>query len=347
MNVLPALSTTNLDASSGPARATSELIAIVWAPEEQRTEAIAKQLGAEVFHVHYLKYKTPIIAPFKYPLQVLRTWQILLQHRPKYAYVTNPPVFATMSAYLCSFLTGTKIVMDTHPPATFQSKWAWTLPLQRWMSRRVYANVSDQQRFKRMFEGWGSSPVFVFERPPKSAPSAPLSNTEPLKGDFNVAVVNTFAEDEPLDCVLEAARLLPDVHFYITGDLAKADKAVIDSAPKNCTFTGYLLGNNYWTLLRKAQSVMALTTWQNSLIMAGQDGITVNKPTLISKQETTAEYFTKGVVLVENTGTSIVDGIKEARRREQELVKETYQFLDQRQQQWEASFRQFEKYLGL
>lgn len=336
---------------SPPTRPTSELIVIVWAPEEQRTESIAERLNARLFHVHYLKYKTPIIAPLKYPLQALKTWQILLWHRPKYLYITNPPIFATVVAYLCSFLSGTKIIMDTHPPSLFHSNWAWTVPLQRLMSRLVHANITDQQRFKRMFEGWGASPTFVFERAPKVAPDTPLPDdarhATSAGAGFSVAVVNTFAEDEPLECVLEAARLLPDVHFYITGNVAKGDQATIAAAPANCTFTGYLHGNDYWNLLRRSRAVMALTTWQNSLIMAGQDGITVNKPTLISRQETTEEYFTKGVVLVENTGESIAAGVSEARRREQALIAETSEFLDERNKQWEKGFRQLEDFLRL
>jgi hypothetical protein len=315
------------------------IIAIVWAPEEQRTESLARRLNAPVHHVHYMKYKQPLYAPFKYPLQWLKTWQILFDLRPKFVFVTNPPVFAAYCVWLYCLVTGSRMLLDTHPPALYSQKWGWSVPLQRWVAKRAYINLTDQNRFKRMFEGWGAKNVIVLERPPKDVGAKNLTTqVDPTK--FEIGVVNTFAEDEPLQCILDAAALMPEVTFHITGDLEKGDKAQIASAPKNCIFTGYLRGDDYWNMLNKCRAVMTLTTFKNSLIMAGQDGITLHKPVLMSRQETTVEYFYKGTVFVENTGESIVEGIREIQRREQELIAETYQFLEERQDAWDNNFRE-------
>lgn len=326
-------------------RAPSELMVMVWAPDEQRTESIAAMLGAEVFHVHFLKYKTPLYAPFKYPMQVLRTWQLLLRHRPRFVYVTNPPIFAPMAAWVYCRLMGAKLIMDTHPPALYMRKWAWSQPLQRWMSRRVFVNVSDQVRFKRFFDNWGAAPTLVFERPPKVAAGTGRISEKVDPKAYTVAVINTFAEDEPLQCVLDAARALPEVKFYITGDTARGDREQIASAPANCTFTGYLRGDDYWSMLRGCRAVMALTEWQNSLMLACQDGLTLNKPTITSRQETSVEYFYKGAVFVENTGPGLVEGIREAQRREAELIREASEFVEERQQAWEKNFQQLQRLL--
>ncbi len=85
---------------------------------------------------------------------------------------------------------------------------------------------------------------------------------------------------------------------------------------------------------------MALTEWKNSLIMAGQDGISMHKPVIMSHQETTVEYFYRGTVFVENTGESIAEGIREVQRREAELIAETYKFLEERQAAWDENFQQ-------
>jgi hypothetical protein len=324
-------------------RSPRELMVIVWAPEEQRTESIARMLGAEIFHVHYLKYKSPLHAPFKYPLQALRTWLLLVRYRPRFVYVTNPPIFAPMAVYAWCCLSGAKLIMDTHPPSLYHSNWAWSVPLQRWMSRRVLANISDQDRFKRRFESWGAAPTIVFERPPKVVGGSGVATTSAKPGTFPVAVVNTFAEDEPLQCVLDAARLRPDVTFYITGDTAKGDRAMIAGAPANCVFTGYLRGDAYWGMLRGCRAVMALTEWQNSLMLAAQDGISLGKPTLTSRQQTLMEYFYKGAVFVENTGASIAEGIREVQEREQDLIREGREFVEERQRAWDVNFRQLQK----
>jgi hypothetical protein len=210
---------------------------------------------------------------------------------------------------------------------------------------RAYINLTDQTRFKRMFDGWGSAHTVVLERPPKDVGGKKLtSSVDPNK--FEVGVVNTFAEDEPLQCILDAAKLMPEVTFHITGNLDLGDKAMIASAPSNCIFTGYLRGDDYWNMLNRCRAVMTLTTFKNSLIMAGQDGITLHKPVLMSRQETTVEYFYKGTVFVDNTGESIVEGIREVQRREQELIQETYQFLEERQAIWDSNFRELQGLLA-
>jgi hypothetical protein len=314
-------------------------LAIVWAPEEQRTESMARRLGISLHHVHFLQYKRPLYAPFKYPLQWMKTWQILFRERPDFVYVTNPPPFAPLCVYLYTLVSRAKMVLDTHPPSLFMKKWAWSVPLQRWLIKRAYANVTDQSRFARIYNSWGvKSETVVLERPPKDVGGKNLTR-QPDPNAFEITVVNTFAEDEPLDCVLEAARLLPDVKFYITGDTSKGDKAMIEGAPSNCTFTGYLLGDAYWDSLQGSRAVMTLTNWKHSLIMAGQDGIVMHKPVIMSRQETTTEYFYKGTVFVDNTGPSIAQGIRDVQSREQALIKETYEFLEERQQAWDMNFK--------
>ena len=49
------------------------IIAMVWAPEENRTATYARLLKAPLFNVHYLLYKRPYVAPFKYVAQALKT----------------------------------------------------------------------------------------------------------------------------------------------------------------------------------------------------------------------------------------------------------------------------------
>src|SRR5213594_4940791 len=41
---------------------------ITWYPYCRRSDALGEQLGAPSYLVHYLKFKTPVLAPFKYVL---------------------------------------------------------------------------------------------------------------------------------------------------------------------------------------------------------------------------------------------------------------------------------------
>jgi hypothetical protein len=55
----------------------------------------------------------------------------------------------------------------------------------------------------------------------------------PLNGQFNIAVISTFGDDEPLDVVFNSARRMPDLTFYITGNLNMRPK-VTRPETENC-----------------------------------------------------------------------------------------------------------------
>ncbi|MCA9907577.1 MAG: hypothetical protein KC519_02935, partial [Anaerolineae bacterium] len=245
------------------------ILTMIWAPSETRTANFARQLNSPLYFIHYLLYNRPWIAPFKYIMQAGKTFQVLFKNHPRVVYVTSPPVFASMCVLVYCKLTGAQFVMDTHPPSLYSKRWGWSVPLVRFVSRFALMNVTDQERFKEMFEGWGAKSI-VLENPPKTPQFKAVENTEHAD-KFKVAVVNTFAVDEPLDPVLEAAKQVPEAHFYITGDKGLAKPGVIENAPKNVTFTGYLRGDDYWNLLNNSRAVMVLTTYPYSLLGGAQD----------------------------------------------------------------------------
>ncbi|MBX3083498.1 MAG: hypothetical protein KF716_17835 [Anaerolineae bacterium] len=299
----------------------------------------ARRLNAQMHHVHFLKYKRPFYAPFKYPLQWLQTWLLLSKARPAYVYVTNPPVFAGLCVYFFCLFSGTKFIMDTHSPALFSRKWGWSLFLQRWVATKATLNVTDQIRFKRMFESWGSKAI-VLERPPKVVPIVDILPAQ--ESATKVAVVNTFAEDEPLECILDAAKLLPTVEFYITGDLKRVSQETVSNAPANCKWTDYLHGEQYWALLHNCDMVLALTTFPYSLLGGAQDGMALGKPVLVSDQPALREYFYQGTLFVGHAGPSIAEAVKIAQKNKARLSQEMYVLRDEHAAQWNSTFRELE-----
>ncbi|MBK8031598.1 MAG: hypothetical protein IPK17_19325 [Chloroflexi bacterium] len=346
--------TSVLTKSTLPAR-RAHMLALAWAPFEARTALFADRLQVPVFFVHFLLYKRPYIAPFKYVLQAFKTWAILLRERPQLVYVLNPPVFAPLCVWLYSLFTGTKLVIDTHPPALYSRKWAWTVPLQRFVIKRAYLNIIDQERFADQFRQWGAQ-VVTLTNPPRPRPEKiielerahsvdkaaeqPKSTVTRTRQDglFEVAVVNTFAADEPLDIILQAAYALPDAHFSIMGDLSMAPADVHQSTPPNVTFTGYLRGEAYWDALRAANAVMVLTTYPYSVLGGAQDGVTLGKPLLLSDQPALREFFTSGVVFIPNTAGGIVAGVRAVMRDETHLIQAVKWLALQQEAAWQARF---------
>lgn len=314
----------------------TDIIVMVWAPEENRTATYARLLNAPVFYIHYLLYKRPYVAPFKYVAQALKTWLVLIQQRPKVVYVTNPPVFAPLCVFLYCKLTGTHYIMDTHSPALFSRRWGWTLPLQRFLAKHAMVNLVDQLRFKQLFESWGAKAI-ILEKPPKNINDKTFKNIS-TSNKFDIAVINTFAVDEPVDIILEAARQLPEAHFYIMGDKKLAKPDDLNNAPENVTFTDYLLGEDYWNRVYSSRALMALTTYPYSLLAGAQDGATLGKPLLLSKQPALEDYFPKGAIFMENTAEGLVSGVKALMAREAELGKDITEMVEIQAKAWEQNF---------
>ena len=315
------------------------IAAVVWAPEENRTELIAGHLGAELHTVHYLYYKRPLFAPVKYVPQTIKTLWILFRRKPRVVYVTNPPVFAALTVAAYCRLTGAEFVMDTHSPALYSKRWGWSVPLQRFASRRALVNVLDQQRYVELFESWGSR-ALVLEKPIAEGVFSDNGHhsARPREAPFTVTVINTFAVDEPLEPILEAAERLPDVRFVVLGDTSLADQKLLERAPRNVEFPGYLLKEAYWRQLERSNAVMALTTYPYSLLAGGHDGLALEKPLILSDQPALTDFYDRGVIFVDNSSESIAEAVLAIREDEPRYIAEVRAVAQEKRRQWQANF---------
>lgn len=313
-----------------------KVIALVWAPHEARTAAFAEWLDAPLYNVSYLRAKRPLLAPIRYVLQWLKTWLIFIRERPDFVYVTNSPPVAGLCTLAYCLVTNTQFILDTHPPGLYNRKWRWSQPVQRFTTRFARLNVIDQERFKNLLESWGASAI-VLENPPKSIPRDSFRDMPTAANAFTY--VGTFADDEPVEILIEAARRLPHIHLYILGDKSRAKREWVENAPTNVEFTGYLHKEQYWSRLYNSRAVIALTTHANSLLGGAQDGMFINKPLIISDQETLREYFIKGTVFIKNTPSAAVEGIEHVLRDGFRLETEINELREELSERWQKNFR--------
>src|SRR5512133_3832262 len=142
-------------ADSVGAKTGYPVAAVAWSPHCPRTTQYARRLDASLYEIHYLKWKRPLLAPFKYILQNFKTWWVLARQRPYVVYVAVSPVFSALSVYLYCRMSGARFIIDMHGNALHSRKWGWSVPLLRWLARRALANVIDQERHRRLLESWG------------------------------------------------------------------------------------------------------------------------------------------------------------------------------------------------
>jgi glycosyltransferase involved in cell wall biosynthesis len=159
----------------------------------------------------------------------------------------------------------------------------------------------------RSGQGWGAH-AFVL----RDIPTTFDRNGEyPLNGKFNVVVVNTFSQDEPLDQVLAAAKNLPEVEFHITGKKKMAAPETLAQAPANVHFTDFLPDASYYGLLNAAQTVMCLTTRNHTMQRGACEALSLGKPIITSDWPLLQTYFHQGTVHVANTSEAIQQGVRQ------------------------------------
>jgi glycosyltransferase involved in cell wall biosynthesis len=278
---------------------------LVWGPPSgsQRSDFMGGQLGTAVQRICFTAKRGRRIAPIKYFSQTLMTLAWLVRHRYQLIFVQDPPIFAVLPVYCYSLLSKAHFIIDSHTDALQAPFWEWTLPLHRFLDRRAIITIVTNDHLREMIESWGGH-GFTLQDPP-----AEFEILKPRKlpeSTLNIVVVSTADYDEPIDEILQAARDVPSVDFYITGDFTRSPRhvTIVDSAPDNVHFTGYL-HEGYFDLLAAADVIMCLSTEDNTFLSGANEALWLGKPLITSDWPLLREYFLKGAIHVDNTAEGI------------------------------------------
>jgi glycosyltransferase involved in cell wall biosynthesis len=264
-----------------PAEIGAQALFLIWGPPSHgpRSRVFAQALGiSELHYIYSTRRRGWLAAPLKYPYQAAKTMRLLFAKRPKIVFVQSPPSFAVLFVCIYCLLTNSQYLIDAHS-AAFQ-RWIWTRPrwLQRFLARQAIATIVTNEYFQQLIERRGGR-AFVLRDIPTSFD---LTGTYPLNGGFNIAVVNSFAKDEPLDEVLAAAACLANVHFYVTGKQELAPPGMLARAPANVRFTGFLPDATYYALLNGAHAVLCLTTRDHTMQRGACEALSLGRPIITS-----------------------------------------------------------------
>ena len=318
-----------------------KLVFIAWIDQNRRSQLFANELDMQLYEIQMLK-RSYALAPLRYLLQTWRTLRILFGERAEVTFVQNPPVFAAFAVWLYSALTRTRFVIDSHTGALLAWWWRWTLPLHGWLSRRALTTIVTNQHLADMVERW-NAPSFILADIPMQFPAGkPFA----LRKPFNVTVINTFSPDEPVGEVLRAARELPDVDFYITGNPARANKEHLANHPENVHFTGFLPDDEYFGLLRAVQTIMVLTTDNHTMQLGASEALSLGKPIITSDWPILRDYFRQGTVYVDNTHMGIVAGVERMRTQLPAMQQGILALQREQQAEWAEKKRQLRQLIG-
>ena len=317
-----------------------KIVFIVWFPYNRHSELKAQHLGAKVFFIAYGQRGRLLHTLMKYPIQAWRTWLVLHRERPRIIFVQNPPIFCALVAFFYSGWHRARYVIDSHTGAFLLAKWRWSLGLHRWLSRRALATIVHNVDQEKIVKTWGCPYCVLGFTPGNYISKEPFA----LDEKFNIAVICNVGEDKWLAELFDAAVLLPDVCFYITGDSKRIPKSLLMRKPENCRLTGYLPYGQYVSLLAGVNAVMDLNDLDHTLLMGGFEAVSLGKPLITSDWPVLRDYFSLGAVYVRNTSQSICEGVRRVQRDDTGLQRDIAILREKLELDWE---RQFGKLLFL
>ncbi len=283
---------------------------LAWIDYHRRSDLLAQHLGATTYFIQHGAPGGLIKTAIRYLVQAWRSWRVLSKDRPDIVFVQNPPIFCVVVAALYAKRYGAEYVIDSHTGAFLSPKWRWSLRLHRLLSSGALATIVHNTAQEQIVKPWGCRYLVMGFTPGRYPPG----DTYDLDGNFCVAVISSFRDDEPLGEVFGAAALMPDVRFYITGDATRIQASLAARKPDNVLLTGYLSYDRYVGLLRGVDAMVVLTTGDHQLLMGGFEAVSLGKPLIVSDWPLLRTYFHQGTVYVTNTAEGISEGIRQAQR---------------------------------
>jgi glycosyltransferase involved in cell wall biosynthesis len=289
---------------------------IAWAEDAGRAHEIAGALGGEACALYRLRIVKKPLVPLRYLLNAIGTCRYLLSRRPRAVIVTNPPIFPALLALCYCTLTKAPLLLDSHPSAFGDAPMAKQVAgVHAWLARHASTTMVTVPELGEIVTAWGGRAEIVHE----AAPARRATPARPLSGPARIVYIGRFAADEPTAEVVEAARLVPEAHVLITGDVRKCPASLLGSAPSNVTFTGFLEGDDYDRALEQADVIMVLTRHPLAVNRGAYEAVYFERPLIISDLPAMTPLFPYAVP-VRNDCAGIAGGIKSAIERHPSLV---------------------------
>jgi hypothetical protein len=302
---------------------------ITWISWEKhrRTKELCAFLGIEntVFASNHSRL-------LRHPAAIINTVGYLLKHRPKTLIVQCPSIFLGLLACLLKPILGYKLIVDAHSDALTPDKKVLqqSFFLYRFIHRTADVVVVTNEENTKVVRKSGGRAIVV----PDRLFDPPMLTSKKLAGKHTLAFVCSFDVDEPYQEVFEAFRSFPDTTLYVTG---RAPQVVLETykTQSNLIFTGYTPLNDYLTLLRSVDGILALTTRENTTLCAANEAVSFTQPLILSNTTFLRSYFSKGSVYTANTAQGIRTAYQTFLLEHDRLKAEMVAFKPQLSHAWE------------
>lgn len=248
----------------------------------------------------------PATVLFKYALQAIDTLHLLTRERPEVVFVMSPPPVAALPVLAYCRRRRIPFVIDGHSGAFLDSRWRRMQWLQDALCARAATTIVTNEHLAMRVQRAGAHATVVHDVPIVF----PEAERFARDGRFTAAVVCSFSPDEPVDDVLDAARLLPQIRFLITGEPKRFAQRYRAQLPDNVELTGFLSNPQYGALVSGVDAVVALTTRNHTMLRAAYEAIYQGTPVVVSDWPLLRTAFDEGAVHVGPGGAALAEGLR-------------------------------------
>lgn len=283
-----------------------------------RNKSMSRVVGAEL-----LELVTPKRGLARYIELSRKTVPLIWNSHGPVLFIMNPSIVLAVLALIVCTLRGKKLVVDTHNFAIEpDSRFGFLVkPLARMIIRLADIVIVSNETLAIKARGMGGTAIAMPDPLPTGLDVTP---EEAARSDsrFTILCVASWAPDEPLTEVIEAARQLEtqgvSVNIQITGKYQRAGLSPADM-PGNVELTGFVSDHQFEVLLHQADLVMDLTKRDNCLVCGGYEAIAAGKPVMLSDTAVNREVFPRGAVYTRNDAAAIAEAVMLAERELAEL----------------------------
>lgn len=274
-----------------PPNTDSRILAISW-EDHRRTRELCDWFGLPL---HVLSFNGGRL--IRYLRLGSETIALLWRRQPELVFMQTPSVvLALLVVLLRPFCGRYRIIMDAHNEAVAPYAYTqWPVPLlHRFTLRTADLVLVTNAALATDIERIGGRPHVL----PDRIPTSPIPPQHvPMQWPFRVMVVATYAADEPIAEIIEAARELgPDYLFSITGRETRLPAAQRAALPANVRQTGFLPEHDYWVLMGQSHAMLDFTLKPNCLVCGAYEALAVHRPMILSDNPATVDLFGKVAV---------------------------------------------------
>lgn len=290
---------------------------ITW-EKQRRNRSMAAAVGATLYE---LEYRGGRLA--RYWALGRRTFQLIRQSRPDVVFFQNPSIVLAALVTAMKFLrfTRARTIGDFHNAGVNPPVAAFLVP---WIVRHTDLVIVSNRNLEPAVTRFGGRCLSVPDPIPDIEPARPAAASS-----FEVFFICSWADDEPIVEVLEAARMLadtvPDVRISITGRPRLARVGWHNPVPPNVDLTGFLSEHDFDARLARAAAAIDLTTRDDCMVCGAYEAVSAEVPMIVSGNEPTRLYFRKGAVFTDNSASDIARAVLEVRQRHPQLRSEVAQ----------------------